>query len=137
MVTEWGMSDRVGFVYYGEQPLAPRPFFDFGAGRDASPQVMQAIDEEVRRIIDEAYADTKRLVERNREQLDALAKALLKYETLDGEEVRRIINGEMLDKPTVADLIAVEQDRRRAESPPLARPVKHPPDEPGPVPSPA
>jgi len=62
----------------------------------------------------------------------------LKYETLDGEEVRALLRGETLDRPTVADLIAEEQARRQPEPPPIARPVEQPPDEEaGPLPSPA
>ena len=65
-----------------------------------------------------------------------MAQALLKYETLSGEEVRQIMAGETLDKPTVADLIAAEQSRR--PDTPVARPVQKPPDErAGPLPSPA
>jgi hypothetical protein len=63
---------------------------------------------------------------------------LLVHETLDGDEIRRLIAGERLDKPTVADLIAAEQGRRHADAPPLARPVQQPPPpETGPLPSPA
>ncbi len=138
MVTEWGMSDRLGFVYYGEDSLSGRPKFEFAQGKDFSDKTSEIIDEEVKRIIDEAYADTRRLLNENSDNLKAVAEALLKYETLSGEEVRLIMSGEVLDKPTVADLIAAEQGRQ-AEAPPVARPVQHPPDEgeAGPLPSPA
>ncbi|MCK4340538.1 MAG: ATP-dependent zinc metalloprotease FtsH [Phycisphaerae bacterium] len=137
MITEWGMSDQLGFVFYGDESLTGRPTFDFGQGKDFSDKTAELIDEEVKRIIDEAYADTRRLIEENRDQLEAVAQALLKYETLTGEEVRQIMAGQTLDKPTVADLIAVEQDRR-SDAPPIARPVQQPPgEETGPLPSPA
>jgi cell division protease FtsH len=137
MVTDWGMSDRLGFVYYGDEPLGgPRAAFDFSMGKEISPQTAQLIDEEVKRIIDAAYADARRILTENRDKLEALAKALLKYETLDGDEVRKIVAGGTIDRPTVADLISAEQNRR-AETPPVARPVVPPSGEGGPIPTPA
>jgi cell division protease FtsH len=137
MVAEWGMSERLGFVYYGEDGLQRRgPVELLGPGRDFSDKTAETIDEEVKRTIDAAYADTRRLIQEHRDQLEAVAQALLKYETLSGEEVRQIMAGETLDKPTVADLIAAEQSRR--PDTPVARPVQKPPDErAGPLPSPA
>ncbi|HUU98103.1 MAG TPA: ATP-dependent zinc metalloprotease FtsH [Phycisphaerae bacterium] len=139
MITEWGMSERLGFVYHGDehQPMGLLPALS--GNKEMSDKTAELIDEEVKRIIDEAYADTRRMIEEHRGKLEALAQALVKYETLDGDEVRAIIAGESLDKPTVADLIEAEQEKRRSEAaPPLARPVEQPPDsEPGPLPSPA
>ncbi len=137
MVTEWGMSDKLGFVYYGDESLSQRRQLDLQVGKEFSDKTSEIIDEETKRIINEAYADTQRIIEENRDKLEAVAEALLKYETLTGEEVRQLIAGEKLDKPTVADLIAAEQQRQE-ESPPVARPVRKPPDEEtGPLPSPA
>ena len=138
MITEWGMSDQLGFVYYGDEALRQTPRMDFGLSKDFSDRTSETIDAEVKRLIDAAYADTRRMVEESREKLEAVAQALLKYETLSGEEVRQIMAGEALDKPTVADLIAAEQGRRPA-SPQVARPVQKPASDGdiGPVPSPA
>ena len=52
------------------------------------------IDDEVRRLVDEAYADAKRVIEENRDRLEELAKALLEKETMDGREVERMVRGE-------------------------------------------
>jgi cell division protease FtsH len=138
MITEWGMSNQLGFVYYGEDSLTGRPRLDFGQGRDFSDKTAETIDTEVKRIIDQAYVETRRMLEEHRDKLGAVAQALLKYETLSGEEVRRIMAGETLDRPTVADLIAAERDRQ-AETPPVARPVQRPDADEGtgPLPSPA
>ena len=138
MVTEWGMSDRIGFVYYGDEPLSQRPALEFSLNKDQSPKTAEVIDEETKRIIDEAYADTRRMMSENRDKLEAVAQALLKYETLDGEEVRKLVAGESIERSTVSDLIEAEQNRRE-DAPPVARPIKPiPPDEePGPLPSPA
>jgi cell division protease FtsH len=125
MVTHWGMSERLGFVWYGEEQNE----FNIGT-RDFSDKTAEQIDEEVRRIMAEAYADTRRLVEANSDKLQRLSDALLKYETLSGEEVRAIMRGETIDRPTVSELIQQEQQRRAGEVP-VARPVTQPPEGPG------
>lgn len=136
MVTDWGMSEKLGFVFYGDDDQ--RGMMEFGSGPSHSNRTQELLDEEVKRIIDEAYIDTRRLLEENREKLVEIAEALLKYETLDGEEVRGLIRGEAITRPTVADLIAEEQKRRSDPKPPVARPVEQPPDEStGTLPSPA
>ncbi|MHC4281655.1 MAG: ATP-dependent zinc metalloprotease FtsH, partial [Planctomycetota bacterium] len=66
-------------------------------------------DSEVKKITDQAYKQAKELIESNKDQLDRIAKALLKYETLDAEDVDLILKGGLLDKPTVSDLLAAEQ----------------------------
>jgi cell division protease FtsH len=125
-------------VYYGDEPIARRGLEIPGA-KEFAETTAEAIDAEVKRIIDEAYADARRMIDQNRDKLQGLAQALLKYETLDGDEVRRVIAGDALDKPTVADLIAAEQEGRRTTTAPApARPAQRPPDEQaGPLPSPA
>lgn len=77
----------------------------FQADRDYSPETARLIDEEIRRLVDEAYTDADRLLTENWETVTAVAEALLKYETLLSDEVHRIIRGEPLNKPTVADLL--------------------------------
>ena len=137
MITDWGMSERLGFVAYNpDRPPGP---FELGGAKEFSDKTAELIDGEIKRIIDVAYADTQRVLEVHREQLEAVAQALLKYETLDGEEVRRVIAGESIERPTVADLIDAEQNRRGPQAPPMARPVEKPADEgeAGPLPSPA
>ncbi|MCG3126707.1 MAG: ATP-dependent zinc metalloprotease FtsH [Phycisphaerae bacterium] len=137
MVSEWGMSERLGFINYGDDPSRTPSIFE-GASRECSDETARIIDEEVKRIIDMAYADARRIVHENRDKVEAIAQALLKYETIDGDDVRKLMNGEALNKPTVADLIAAEQDRRRTErAAPLARPVERPPGGVGPMPEPA
>ncbi len=137
MITDWGMSDLLGFVYYGEE-TPHLGMFDLSGNKEHSGKTAETIDQEVKRIIDQAYADTRQLLDKNRDKLEAVAQALLKYETLDGDEVRSLLDGGTIDRPTVADLIAAEQEHRQAEAPPVARPVEQPPDEEsGPLPSPA
>ncbi len=105
MVTEWGMSDRVGFVYYGDDPSRKTVWMDLPGGKEYSEETARLIDQEVQRVINEAYADTRRLLTENRQKLEAVAQALLKYETLEAAEVHALMRGESLDRPTVSDLI--------------------------------
>jgi cell division protease FtsH len=112
MVREWGMNERVGFVFYGEDDTRPGMFGGFGDRPEYSEETAKAIDEEVKKLIDTYYNETRQLLESNRERVEAVAKALVKYETLDASDIDRIMRGESLSKPTVTDLLEKEQQRR-------------------------
>ncbi|HEY8750517.1 MAG TPA: ATP-dependent zinc metalloprotease FtsH [Tepidisphaeraceae bacterium] len=113
MVREWGMNDRLGFVYYGEDDSKPN-FFEFGGagGREYSEETARAIDEEIKKLIDTLYEETRGLLDGNRQHVENVAQALLKYETLESQDIDRIMRGDTLTKPTVGDLLAKEQSRR-------------------------
>ncbi len=110
MVREWGMNERLGFVFYGEED--GRGFLDISGPREYSEDTAKAIDEEVKKLIDALYEETRALLSENRERVEALAKALVRYETLDSSDVDRIMRGDTLSKPTVSDLLEKEQTRR-------------------------
>jgi len=116
MVTDWGMNERIGFVYYGEESNRPR-LLDLPGGHDYSDNTAQLIDQEVKRFVDEAYKDAERILTENSDKLRLLADALLKYETLTGDDVNRIIRGEALEKPSLTDVID-------SGPTPMARPIK-------------
>ena len=78
----------------------------------------EAIDSEVKRITSEAYEKAKELIEANKDNTKQIAKALLKYETLDADDVKLILEGGRLDKPTVADLLAAEQAKNNKNKQP-------------------
>jgi cell division protease FtsH len=118
MVTEWGMSDKVGFVYLGEDPDRHTGWLDLPGGREYSQITAQAIDEEVRRLINEAYEDTRRIIKENGDKLEAIAQALVRYETLDASEVHALIRGEPLRRPTLSDLLDADHLGTAAHSPP-------------------
>jgi cell division protease FtsH len=111
MIRDWGMSDRLGFVFYGEDD-SKMNYFELGGGRDYSEETAKAIDEETKALIDRLYDETRKLLEANKERVEAIAKALMRYETLDASEVDRVMKGENLTKPTVGDLLEKEQSRR-------------------------
>jgi cell division protease FtsH len=114
MITEWGMNDRLGFVFYGEDENKP-DFMGMGAGREHSDETSKIIDEEVKSMIDRLYEDTRKLLETNRGPIEAMAKALIKYETLDASDVDRIMRGDTLTKPTVSELL--ERESAKTDKP--------------------
>jgi cell division protease FtsH len=63
-----------------------------------SNETAQAIDKEIRRVVEEGYARAKHLLDEHREQLESLAQALLEYETLSGDEIKKVIAGESIDR---------------------------------------
>jgi len=89
--------------------------------REYSDETARIIDEEVKRLIDEAYAGAERIIDEHWKRVEAIAEALLKYETLQGEEVERLVRGERLDKPTVAELL--EKEAARTARPAKTRPA--------------
>jgi len=119
MVLNWGMGKELGPINYGREPGAEMYFP--GTRPDYSEKTSQIIDEEVKKLIDKAYSLARKLIEENKDKLDNLAKALLKYETLDVEDVKIIMEGGMLDKPTVTELLAAEQEKKEVESIPVTK----------------
>ncbi len=107
MVLDWGMSDRLGLVNYANDDRVIMPM-DM-TGKNYSEHTAEMVDREVRTIIDAAYAETRKLIEDNRDKLESIAKALIKYETLSAAEVEQIMAGKTLDKPTIGDLLETEQ----------------------------
>jgi cell division protease FtsH len=109
MIRDWGMSDRLGFIYYGEDENKAG-MIDVGA-REYSEDTAKAIDEEVKKLIDTLFQETRGILETNRDKIEAMAKALLKYETLDANDIDRIMRGDNLTRPTVGDMLEKEQRR--------------------------
>jgi len=125
MILDWGMSDELGFVRYSgeDQRMMPPGFGE----KEYSEKTAELIDREVRGIINEAKEATIALLESNRQIVENIAKALTQYETLSGEEVQDIIDGKVLDKPTVGDLLDREHQKAVPDDPaPAAPPVPEP-----------
>ena len=96
MVSQFGMSEVLGTIDYEggrEDFMGMRQ-----PGMSASPSTRKLIDEEVRRIVDEGYETAKRILTDKRGDLESLAKGLLEYETLTGEEITKVLAGEKLDR---------------------------------------
>ncbi len=128
MVLDWGMSDKIGMINFSneEKRMAQMPF----AGKEYSERTAELIDQEVKALVEEAKTKTRSLLENNRDKLENIAKALLKYETLNEDEVKKILAGETLDKPTVGDLLELEKAKAaeaKKETPPAPPETQTPP----------
>ncbi len=108
MVLTWGMSDHLGPVSYGHDQ-GVEPNYLLPTEREYSDRTAEEIDAEVKRIMDEAYKRAKQVIADNKVRVENIAQALLRYETLDADDVKLILDGGRLDKPTVGDLLAAEQ----------------------------
>lgn len=94
MVTKWGLSEKLGPLMYAEEEGEVFLGRSMGSqNSNVSGETAKQIDEEVRRIIDECYATAKKLLVENRDKLDAMAEALMKYETIDSEQIDDIMGG--------------------------------------------
>jgi cell division protease FtsH len=93
MVTKWGLSDRLGPLTYSEDDGEVFLGRSVTQHKQVSDDTAHAIDEEVRRIIDTNYERAKNLLEENLEKLHTMAKALMKYETIDEQQIKDIMAG--------------------------------------------
>ncbi|HZJ13576.1 MAG TPA: ATP-dependent zinc metalloprotease FtsH, partial [Chthoniobacteraceae bacterium] len=101
MVCEWGMSEKMGMVEYGDHDDYVFLGRDMHKSRDYSEATAQEIDREVRKLCDDAYGRATEILTTNREKLETIAKALLEFETLDGSQIRDIIaHGQMKNPPS-------------------------------------
>ena len=91
MVKMFGMSDSVGMVNYGDDSEQPFLGYAIANGRDYSDDTAAKLDAEIKRIIDVAYQETRELLEDHRDEMDALTEALLQKETVEREEILRIL----------------------------------------------
>ena len=110
MITEYGMSDKLGTIQYGgnSQTMKGR---QFGQELTYSERTAYEIDEEVRRIMSEAYAEAKRIIEAHREQLNTIAEKLLEIETLDAPEIKSLFEtGHMPEAKPELEEAPIEAD---------------------------
>ncbi len=93
MVTQWGMSDAMGPMVYGENEGEVFLGRSITTHKNVSEVTMQKVDAEIRKIIDDQYALAKKLILDNRDKVEAMAKALLELETIDAEQIQDIMDG--------------------------------------------
>jgi cell division protease FtsH len=116
MVLTWGMSNELGPINYTPDMGINDQMYMMPGEKEYSDKTAEAIDDEVKKITAEAYHQAKELIKTNKDKLQAIANALLKYETLDADDVKLILEGGRLDKPTVADLLAAEQAKNNEKA---------------------
>jgi cell division protease FtsH len=93
MVTRWGMSESMGPMVYGENEGEVFLGRSVTMHKNVSETTMEQVDLEIRRIVDQQYQLARKLIEDNREKVEAMAKALLEWETLDAEQIGDIMAG--------------------------------------------
>jgi cell division protease FtsH len=104
MVTQWGMSERLGPRTFGNKQELVFLGREIGEQRNYSEKVAEEIDEEVRRLVDHAYQTARTLLIDNRDRLDRLVKILLDVENIEGDDLKRILDGLDLEAPPSNDV---------------------------------
>jgi len=117
---EYGMSSKLGWLRYRENQ--DEVFLGHSVARthNISEETARLIDEEVRRLVEEAEATARQVLQDNIDKLHALAKALLEYETLSGDEVRTVLDGGVIERPQPVTEAAPPKDRPKATTVPTA-----------------
>ncbi|HEY0918526.1 ATP-dependent zinc metalloprotease FtsH [Devosia sp.] len=104
MATEWGMSDRLGPLLYGDaqdEVFLGRSMMQ--RNTHMSDETQQLVDAEIKRFVEEGYQTAQQVIRDNIDDLHAIAKALIEYETLTGDEIRGLLNGQMPMRESEAD----------------------------------
>ncbi|MBI5726017.1 MAG: ATP-dependent zinc metalloprotease FtsH [Planctomycetes bacterium] len=118
MVLDWGMSVRLGAVKLSSAER--NPFLGDVGSKEYSEKTAEMVDQEIKAMLDEACQSARKLIEDNRQKVKDLAQALLKYETLGVDDVKMVLEGKPLDKPTVGDLLDMMAGPAPAGSQPAA-----------------
>ncbi len=121
MVCEWGMSEEMGPLAYGQKQGEVFLGRDMNQMADYSQSTAQKIDSEIRRIVDEQYARAEKILKDNIDVLHRVAKALLEYETIDGDDLQLLIDGTDItrEKPKrrIRTREQIDRDREEAKKP--------------------
>jgi len=99
MVTQWGMSDSLGPMVYGEEEGEIFLGRSVTTHKNMSEASLQKVDSEIRRILDEQYALARHLLEENRDKVEAMTAALLEWETIDADQINDIMDGKPPREP--------------------------------------
>src|SRR5829696_2929041 len=132
MVTRWGLSEELGTVAYGENQDEVFLGYQVARQQNISEATAQKIDAEIRRLVSAGYEDAKRILTEKRGDLEILAKGLLEYETLSGDEIKDLLKGKKPNRESV-----LEPSTPRASAvPPAGKPRPRPDPDPGLEPQP-
>ncbi|MCZ6897757.1 MAG: ATP-dependent zinc metalloprotease FtsH [Betaproteobacteria bacterium] len=126
MVTQWGMSESLGTMVYGENEGEIFLGRSVTTHKNMSEATMQNVDIEIRRIIDQQYALARKLIEENSDKIEAMAKALLEWETIDSDQIGDIMEGRTPrpPKPTQTTPIPPKDDPTPPGAPATATPAQ-------------
>jgi cell division protease FtsH len=117
MVTRWGFSPELGTVAYGENQEEVFLGHSVSRTQNVSENTAQKIDVEVRRLVEEGLSEARRILTEKRADLETLAKGLLEYETLSGDEIKDLLDG----KPPVREGVSEPSTPRASAVPPAGK----------------
>jgi len=123
MVCEWGMSDAMGPLTFGKKEEQIFLGRDFAQHQDYSEDTAIRIDQEIKRIVMQNYDRARSTLDEHKNELIRIAEELLVREVLDGEQVRRIVNGLPVDEPAAAAPAPQETPRAERPRPSIVTPV--------------
>jgi cell division protease FtsH len=103
MVTRWGFSKELGAVSYGENQDEVFLGMSVARTQNVSEATAQKIDMEIRRLVEEGHDEARRMLEEKRHDLEALAKGLLEFETLSGDEIKDLLIGKKPNRESIID----------------------------------
>jgi cell division protease FtsH len=132
MVTRWGLSEALGTVSYGENQDEVFLGMSVSRTQNASEATVQKIDTEIRRFVEEGYNEATRILTEKRVDLEVLAKGLLEFETLSGDEIHDLLNGKKPNRESVLE----PTGPRTSAVPPAGKPRPRPDPDPGLEPQP-
>ena len=122
MVTRWGLSEELGTVSYGENQDEVFLGMSVSRTQNASEATVQKIDSEIRRLVEEGYNEATKILTERRADLEALAKGLLEFETLSGDEITDLLNGKKPNRESVLE----PTGPRTSAVPPAGKPRPRP-----------
>jgi cell division protease FtsH len=132
MVTEWGMSDKLGPLRYNDNQEEVFLGHAVTQTKNVSEATAKVIDEEIRRIVDEADVKCRAIVKEHVDELHAIANGLLEYETLTGDDISALMRGETIVRPSVDDDDETESGvRSSVPSSGVVKPGPEPEPQPG------
>jgi cell division protease FtsH len=125
MVTQWGMSDRMGPLAYGENEQEIFLGHSVAQTQNMSEETVKLIDSEIRRFVDEAYELARKVLREKSEDLETIAQALIEYETLTGDDLRALLDGQDIQRDQ--DVDDESSTRSTPQTVPSAGKSKRPP----------
>jgi cell division protease FtsH len=127
MVTQFGYSDQLGTVAYGDNQEEVFLGMSMGRTQNLSEATAQKVDAEVRRLVEEGYETARRILTEKKAEFEMLAKALLEFETLSGDEIADLLNGKKPNRESVLE----PATPRASAVPPAGKPRPRPDPDPG------
>jgi cell division protease FtsH len=103
MVTRWGLSDALGTVAYGENQEEVFLGYSVARQQNISEATVEKIDAEIKRLVDDGYQEAKRILTEKRDDMETLAKGLLEFETLTGDEIKDLLAGKRPARESVIE----------------------------------